>query len=98
MKADAATRAEQVLDHVYRALIAMPPFTLRDGTKVELSDYINPEKNDEGDMHCGFDALLGDGSHLEFTMTNTGWGKALDDRFRLKPSNDAGPDKKPRGR
>jgi hypothetical protein len=66
-----------VLEHVYRTILAMPTFTLADGKKARLDAYFLPEVNDGGKVTCGFDVLIDNVSHLEFTVTNTGWGKAM---------------------
>jgi hypothetical protein len=39
--------------------------------------YYSPELNDDGELKCGVDVRLPDGSHLEFTLANTGWGKSF---------------------
>jgi len=71
------TPAKEVLEHLYQAILAMPSFTLADGKKARVDAYIPPEVNDDGQVTCGFDALIDNGSRLEFTVTNTGWGKAV---------------------
>ena len=55
----------------------MSAFTLADGKKARFDGDIPPEQNDDGEVTCGFDVLIDNGSHLEFTVTNTGWGKAM---------------------
>ncbi len=36
-----------------------------------------PEITDDGELACGFDVILDNGTQLEFTMRNTGWGKSF---------------------
>jgi hypothetical protein len=69
--------AKEVLDHLYRAVLALPEFPLKDGTKARFDSYIGPEAGKDGAIRCGVDVLLDNGSHLEFTITNTGWGKSF---------------------
>jgi hypothetical protein len=76
-KQETTEPAREVLEHLYQAMVAIPSFTLRDGTKVEIEPYYAPQMNDAGELKCGIDARLPDGSHLEFTVANTGWGKSF---------------------
>jgi hypothetical protein len=69
--------ATEVLEHMYQAMLKIPEFTLGDGTKCKVDPYYGPETNADGEVKCGIDVLIADGSHLEFTVTNTGWGKSL---------------------
>jgi hypothetical protein len=75
LKADTTAPAQEVLEHVHRAILAIPEFTLKDGTKAKVTDLAPPQANDDGDMQCGFDVELANGSHLEFYLKNTGWGR-----------------------
>lgn len=77
VKPDAVAPAAEVLQKVYQALLAMPTFRLNDGTKAEVSAFYEPKVDDGGRLRCGIDVLLDNGTHLEFTMENTGWGKSL---------------------
>ena len=75
---DAVTsQAPEVLDHMYQAILKVPEFTLRDGTKCTVSSYYNPETNADGELKCGFDAHMDNGTDLEFTVAQTGWGKSF---------------------
>lgn len=76
-RGEAMAPAQEVLEHLYQSLLAVPEFTLKDGTKARLDPYYAPEVDDDGELRCGVDVLLDNGSHLEFTMANTGWGKSL---------------------
>ena len=88
VKAEATAPAREVLEHLYKVILAMPEFLLKDGTKARLDPYIEPGVGKRGELHCGFDVLLDNGSHLEFTVTNTGWGKSLaSGRDRTGPAN-----------
>jgi hypothetical protein len=71
------SHAREVLDHVYRTVLKAPEFTLQDGTKCTVSSFYEPETNDQGELKCGIDVNLSDGSHLEFTVAQTGWGKSF---------------------
>jgi hypothetical protein len=48
-----------------------------------LSDAVDsdalsaPKVDSSGELKCGFDILLGDRGHLEFTMAHTGWGRSF---------------------
>jgi hypothetical protein len=70
-------QAKEVLGHMYQAILKTPEFTLSSGMKCRVDPYFEPEVNAEGELKCGFDVLLGDSGHLEFTMGHTGWGRAL---------------------
>jgi hypothetical protein len=82
---EATPRATEVLEHLYKALLAVPPFTLKDGTPVQVSAYQTPQINNAGEAQCGVDVKLPNG-HLEFTLRNSGWGKAFADAFANKPA------------
>ncbi len=77
IKDEAVTPAKEVLEHVYQATLATPEFTLTDGKKARFDADIQPEVNDDGELTCGFDVLIDNGSHLEFTVSKTGWGKSM---------------------
>jgi hypothetical protein len=76
-KAEATAPAQEVLEHVYEDILAMPEFTLKDGTKAHPDALSPPELNAEGELACGFDVMLDNGAHLEFYLKNTGWGKSF---------------------
>jgi hypothetical protein len=69
--------AKEVLDHMYEAVLKTPEFTLKDGTTCRVDAFYKPEVNSDGELKCGFDILFGDGTHLEFTVGHTGWGKSF---------------------
>jgi hypothetical protein len=75
-KAEATAVATEVLEHLYRAILKIPAFTLKDGRTARVEDYSPPEINEDGEAECGIDVMLPDG-HLEFTMRNSGWGKSF---------------------
>jgi hypothetical protein len=77
-----------VLEYLYRSILATPEFTLKDGTKARLDPYIEPATGRDGELCCGVDVLLDNGSHLEFMVTNTGWGKGL-----MPPHSERGKEK-----
>jgi hypothetical protein len=70
-------RAKEVLGHIYRAMLQTPDFTLADGTTCRVDPYYGPQVDDGGSLKCGIDVLMQDGSHLEFTVGHTGWGKSF---------------------
>jgi hypothetical protein len=74
--------AMEVVEHIHRALMAMPLFTLSDGTKGCIEPYVSPEIDKDGDASCSIDVILSNGSHLEFKLKNTGWGKAFAPQIR----------------
>ena len=84
-KEETTTPAREVLEHLYQAIVALPAFTLQDGSRVEVEKYYAPELNDAGELKCGFDVRLENGSHLEFTVKNTGWGKSFVTAHGQKP-------------
>jgi hypothetical protein len=72
------------LAHLYKVLLAVPPFTLKDGTPVHVKGYQPPNINETGEAECGVDVILPSGQ-LEFTLTNSGWGKSFVDELANKP-------------
>ena len=76
-KWDATAHAREVLEHLHKALAAVPAFTLKDGTAAQVDEYYPPTIDDEGELSCGVDVHLNDGTDLEFTVRNSGWGKAI---------------------
>jgi len=70
-----AKPAKEILDHIYKVIVATPGFALDDGAKVAVERFYAPEVDLDGELHCGFDVRLPDGSHMEFTVKHTGWGK-----------------------
>lgn len=76
-KRDTTVSALEVMGLLHQALLNMPPITLRDGTNALVSAYVSPEVNKDGQVAFGIDVLLQHRGHLEFTVTNTGWGKSF---------------------
>jgi hypothetical protein len=74
---EATSPAPEVLGHLYQAMLKTPEFTLQDGRKCKVDAYYAPEVDPEGNLKCGIDVVIDDGSHLEFTVGNTGWGKPI---------------------
>ena len=74
---DATGPGKEVLSHVYQAILKTPEFTLANGTKCRVDPLFEPTSDSEGTLKCGFDVLLGDSGHLEFTVQQTGWGRAV---------------------
>ena len=76
-KPETTAPVKEVLEHVHQAVLATPAFTLKDGTKAKVEDFFPPEVGSDGELSFGFDVVLENGSHLEFTVKNTGWGKSF---------------------
>ncbi len=76
-KEEAISPAKEVLEHVYQAILGTPDFTLTDGKKAQVDAYYPPQIDDDGELTCGFDVLIDNGTQLEFTVSNTGWGKSF---------------------
>ena len=77
VKEEAVTPAREVLEHIYQVILGTPEFMLADGRKARVDAFYPPEVDADGELACGFDVLLDDGAHLEFTVRNTGWGKPI---------------------
>jgi hypothetical protein len=73
-KEDITIAGKEVMTHLYQAVIALPEFTLKDGRRAKTESLAEPQMNDEGELYLSFDVALDDGSHMEFTTKNTGWG------------------------
>jgi hypothetical protein len=58
------------MEHIYRAILAMPAFALKDGTKASVDQLAGPALNADGDLVCGFDVRLDNGGRLEFYLRN----------------------------
>jgi hypothetical protein len=76
-KPDTSAPAREIMEHLYEAVLATPEFTLKDGTKAKVEKYVPPEMSDDGELSCGIDVVLDNGTRLEFSMKNTGWGKSF---------------------
>jgi hypothetical protein len=74
---DTTAPAREILEHIYKAVLAVPAFTLQDGTTAQISKLGSPDLNADGDLTCSFDVDCADGSDLEFTVNNTGWGRPI---------------------
>ena len=51
------------------------PRTSRSRTErnARLHAFYEPEVNSDGDLKCGIDVRMDDGSYLEITVSHTGW-------------------------
>jgi hypothetical protein len=83
-------RAREILEHLNRQILALPPFALEDGSQARLEAFFPPEEDDEGELKCGFDVLLDGGRHLEFVLRNSGWGSPI--RIDTSRPEEPGPD------
>ena len=88
-KQDTTGPALEAMAHLYKALLAIPPFKLLDGTPVRVEAYTPPEVNDAGEAECGVDVKL-PGGHLEFMLKNTGWGKSFVNELASKHASKQG--------
>ena len=73
-KEDITGSAQEVMKHLYQAVVALPEFTLKDGRRAKTEVLAEPQVNEKGELYLSFDVALSDGSHMEFTTKNTGWG------------------------
>ena len=76
-KQETTTPAREVMEHLYQAIVAAPEFTLKDGTRAKTELLGAPELDSEGELYFSFDVALDNGSHVEFTVRNTGWGRSI---------------------
>ncbi len=79
LQEDFGAQRKEVLSHIYQAVLKTPDFTLQNGTKCRLDPYYEPEVNSDGDLKCGLDVQMDDGTYLEITVGHTGWGKSFVD-------------------
>jgi hypothetical protein len=77
MRDAADADAKEALAHIYQAMLKLPEFTLKNGTKCRLDALSSPEVDSGGELKCAFDVMLGDRGHLEFKMAHTGWGRSF---------------------
>lgn len=70
----------ELIERPHEKLASLPPVTLADGTVAKMSTYYEPCADEHGEWHAGVDVDLSNGVSLEFTLRNTGWGKALVER------------------
>jgi hypothetical protein len=75
---------KEIFNHLYQAILKIPPFKLKDGIECKVDPYYAPEERPDGAVKCGIDILLPDG-HLEFTVEQTGWGRAIQVERAVKP-------------
>lgn len=81
-----AAHAKEVLEHIYKAVLGVPAFTLKDGSKAQVSALGSPELSEDGELTCSFDVDFADGAHLEFSLKNTGWGRPFGPNLAKNPS------------
>jgi hypothetical protein len=74
---EATAPAKEVLEHIHNAVIALPEFTLKDGTKARTTKYEPPAINEDGELTCSFNVNLDNGTDLTFTVKDGGWGKFI---------------------
>lgn len=76
-KGETREPAKEVLERLFEGLLQVSSFRLKDGLQANVMPYFEPRVDDDGQYHCGIDVNFSDGSQLEFTVTNTGWGRPL---------------------
>jgi hypothetical protein len=76
-KKEVSGHAKEVMDNLYQAMLRTPEFTLRNGTRCRVEEFYPPEEQADGELKCGIDVVMDDGTHLEFIVAQTGWGKPL---------------------
>jgi hypothetical protein len=85
-KAETTGPGLEVLDRVYALLTATPELMLADGSKAQVKAFVPPFRDDDGEVRCCFDVQFENGSHLEFMVHNTGWGKFMADAVARRKS------------
>ncbi len=75
IKHETVKPAKEVVELIYQTILAMPAFTLAGGKKARTDPYIPQEVNDDGEVTCGFDVLIDNGSHREFTVSKNWVGE-----------------------
>lgn len=74
---EATAPAKEVLEHIHNAVLAVPEFTLKDGTKARTTKYEPPAINEDGELTCSFNVNLDNGTDLTFAVKDSGWGKFI---------------------
>jgi hypothetical protein len=92
---EATAPAKEVLEHIHNAVLAVPEFTLKDGTKARTTKYEPPAINEDGELTCSFNVNLDNGTDLTFTVKDSGWGKYIGPPVKDAPHSTAAL-KKPR--
>jgi hypothetical protein len=66
LKPEGTDPIQEVLEHVHKAILAMPEFTLMDGTRARVTDLAPFQENAGGGLQYGFDIRLDNGAHVQF--------------------------------
>jgi hypothetical protein len=75
---EALAPAKEALEHVHHAILNLPEFTLRDGTKARIRTCNQwPTITDNGDLACDFNVNLDNGTDMTFNVAAAGWGKYI---------------------
>jgi hypothetical protein len=69
--------AREAIGHLYATLLTLPDIKLSNDITARVEPFISPEMDSDGRLRCGIDLRLSDGNMLEFTLTNTGWGRSF---------------------
>lgn len=75
IKARITASSLEAITDVFHRMPWGAEITLSNGTTCKLKPFVEPRLNDEGRAEFGFD-LAGATWHLEFMVTQTGWGGA----------------------
>lgn len=86
-RAATEVHAGEATELLFRALVALPPARLKDGTEVRFEPFFAPRADDDGAWSCGVDVRFGDGSYLEFILANTGWGRPMNHSLTQPPQD-----------
>jgi len=71
----------EVMREVYARLPYGAPFKLSDGSTGQIEKFSEPEEFEDGTFRFGFDVQIQGGKldHIEFYVTQTGWGGIMTD-------------------
>jgi hypothetical protein len=86
---EAIAPAKEALEHIHNAVLALPEFTLKDGTKARTTEYEPPTINQDGELTCSFHVNLDNGTDLTFTVKDSGWGKFIGPTAKDLPHSSA---------
>jgi hypothetical protein len=71
----------EVMREVYARLPYGAPFKLSDGSTGKIAKFMEPGEAEDGEFRFGFDVQIEGGKldHIEFLVTQTGWGGIMVD-------------------
>jgi hypothetical protein len=68
LKAQGTDPVQEILEHVHKAILAMPEFALEDGTRARVTDLAPVQENAGGDVQYGFDVRLENGERFRLRL------------------------------